>query len=84
VYLRNPVTISHTGSIYDNRGRDGGTGTEVSEEPEDKVAGDLRRWSRGLDERDEEETGETMRNKDTRMSVGRAVGRFNADSPRHW
>lgn len=61
---------------------------EVSEEPEGKVAGDLRRWSRGLDERneeeEEEENEETTRGKDTRMSIGRAAGRFNAGSPRHW
>jgi len=82
VYPRNPVTISHTGSICDNRGRDGGTGTRYRRNLKVKspeIFGDG-----GLDEGDEEETGETMRNKDTGMSVGRAVGRFNAGSPRHW
>lgn len=39
----------------DSRGRGGGTGMEVSEKPADKVAGDLRRWNKSLDERDEEE-----------------------------
>lgn len=68
----NPVTVSRTGPMYDSRGWRWRNGNEVSEEPEDKVAGDLRGVNASMSET--RKRTERMRSKDTRMSVAKRSG----------